>query len=656
MQALLTGPRPAGKDASTYDTLLAADGPLFKGLDLAKLPRLAAGKVPFGLAKDRFVGPGDLVPANSKAAEVRLPAALFRDYVFVVDVALPKGSAGVVQVTVAPAAQDGVSAIIAADSPAYKKLLKGHDAFRRVFPLFVCFPRVVPEDETVSLKMFHREDEPLRRLFLDDAAARRLDRLWVELRFISRQPVAEYDYLPQFMEYTTQDTPKELQQFFIDRKPLFKKKAAAFQAEEAAAVPAQFDALADFAARAYRRPLRPAERQQLLAQHAALRKKGVSHDEAFRSVLTRVLVSPHFLYRVEAPPPGVKPAPVSDLELATRLSYFLWASMPDDELRRLAEKGQLRDRKTLRSQTERLLRSPRVRGLATEFGMQWLQVRDILEHREKSEQLFPTFDDKLRAAFFEEAALLFQDHFQNDRPVSELLEGDHIFVNETLARHYGLNDVKGPKWRKRAGASKLGRGGVLTLAAVLTKQAGASRTSPVLRGNWIVQTLLGEKLPRPPADVPQLPAGEDTSKLPVRQLVELHTKDARCAHCHVRIDPYGFALEGYDPIGRRRVKDLAGRPVDTRATLRDGITFDGIEGLRRYLVKERREDFVRTFCRKLLGYALGRSLTLADQPLLDEMQRSLRAHDYRVSAAILPIVESTQFRYLRGAKTAADER
>jgi hypothetical protein len=674
VQALLAGPRPtkAGPDATLYDLLLAAESPLLRGLDPARLPRLAPGKAGFGLPAERF-GPrrggpdlddASLVAAVNSVTHVRLPAALLREHEFVVEGRRTPDAAGVLLLTVVPSAGaagearwDGDSPVAAAPgSPAFKRLLAGYTEFRRVFPLFVCFPKVVPDDETVCLKMFHREDEPLTRLFLGDAQARRLDRLWAELRFLSRQPVAEYAYLPQFIGYTTQDTPKELQQFFIDRKPLFQKKATAFEAEEVAAESSQLRALLDFADRAYRRPLRDEEKRQLLSHHAALRKQGASHDQAFRAVLARVLVSPHFLYRIEVPPLGTKPGPVSDLELATRLSYFLWASLPDDELRRVAQAGRLREAKELRAQTERMLRSPRVRGLATEFGMQWLQVRDIGEHKNKSERLFPTFTAELRQAFFEEAALLFQDLFQNDRPVLELLDGDHVFVNETLARHYGLDDVKGPAWRKREGARKFGRGGVLTLASVLTMQAGASRTSPVLRGNWVVQTLLGEKLPRPPANVPQLPEGEDTSKLSVRQLVEQHTRDARCAHCHRRIDPYGFALEGYDPIGRRRPKDRAGRPVDVRAVLRDGVTFDGVEGLRRYLLKERRDDFLRTFCRKLLGYALGRSVTRAEQPLLEEMLQSLRAHDYRVSAAILPIVEGIPFRNLRGATVTADDR
>ena len=376
----------------------------------------------------------------------------------------------------------------------------------------------------------------------------------------------------------------------------------------------------------------------------ALRKKDVTHDEAIRTVLVRVLVSPNFLYRLENP--RAKTGPVTDAELATRLSYFLWASGPDAELRKDADANRLHE--TLAEQAERMRKSPRIRGLATEFGLQWLGVRDIAEHKEKSETLFPMFDAKLRHAIFEESTLVFEDLFRNDRPVLSLLDDDHVFVNDVLAKHYGIPGVTGPEWRRVDGAKKFGRGGVLTLASVLTKQAGASRTSPVLRGNWLVDTLLGEKLPRPPADVPQLPEAEDTSKLTIRQLVEQHTKDARCARCHVRIDPFGFSLEEYDAIGRRRTKDLAGRPIDAKASLRDGTVFDGIDGLKAYLLTKRRDDFERTFCRKLLGYSLGRAVMLSDQPLVEKMIESLHENDGRVSAAIKAIVLSPQFRNIRG--------
>src|SRR5207249_998411 len=230
--------------------------------------------------------------------------------------------------------------------------------------LFVCFPQVVPTDEVVTLKMFHREDEPLVRLFLSDEEARRLDRMWAEHRFVSRQPAAEYDYLPQFMGFTTQDTPKEFQQFFIDRKPLFKKHAAEFLAEEEAAISKQLDALLAFAERAYRRPLAEKEQTALRALYDAVRGKGAAHDEAFRGVLARVLVSPAFLFRIENAPEGKEPGPVSDWELATRLSYFLWSSTPDNELRRLAAARQLREPKVLAAQTQRLLKDARTRSLA----------------------------------------------------------------------------------------------------------------------------------------------------------------------------------------------------------------------------------------------------------------------------------------------------
>ena len=231
----------------------------------------------------------------------------------------------------------------------------------------------------------------------------------------------------------------------------------------------------------------------------------------------------------------------------------------------------------------------------------------------------------------------------------ELIESDHAFLNESLAKHYGIPGVKGPEWRRVDGVKAHGRGGVLALGAILTTQSGASRTSPVLRGNWLLESLLGEKLPKPPKNVPQLPDDEAaTDGLTVRQLVEKHRSVASCASCHNRIDPFGFALEAYDPIGRLRQKDLGGRPVDTRAELKDGTRFQGFDGLKDYILTRRKDEFLRNFCRKFLGYALGRSIQLSDEPLIDEMLTRLRASDYRVSAALETILRSQQFRYHRG--------
>ena len=295
-----------------------------------------------------------------------------------------------------------------------------------------------------------------------------------------------------------------------------------------ASEPKHLDMLLDFAARAYRRPLSQQERTELLDLYHSLRqKKNVSHEDAMRSVLARVLIAPAFLFHLEQPPPGKEPKPVNDWELASRLSYFLWSSIPDDELRQAAAAGRLHDPKILAEQTARMLKSPKVRSLAIEFGTQWIHVRCFDELKEKNERLFPTFDASLRSAIYEESILFFQDLFQSDRPLERILDADYTFLNESLAKHYGIPGVAGPQWRRVDGVQKYGRGGILALASVLATESGASRTSPTLRGNWVSETLLGEKLPRPPPNVPRLREEESGSDgLSVRQLVEKHASIA----------------------------------------------------------------------------------------------------------------------------------
>ena len=667
---LLGGPRPADeKDPNRllYDRMVSAENPLFAGVDLTRIAKPTAKSAPFGLPKERFVTAGgtanegkdqpaadSVVAASDAAVVIRLPAALLAGREFVVDAKLPSGSAPrFVRVLAASQAPDATTrwdgpVLATSDGPDYKAMVTGNAVFRRVFPLYVCFPEIVPRDEVVCLKMFHREDEPLLRLFATPEQARELDRLWRELTFISRQPVAENDYLPQFMEYTTQDTTKPFQKFFIDRKPRFRQHADAFLELEQAGIPRQLTALADFASRAYRRPLSAEERTSLQTLYDQLRSEGVDHPEAFRGVLSRVLVSPAFLFRIETPPAGKQPARVSDHELATRLSYFLWSSMPDAELREAAASGRLRDPAVLAAQAKRMLQDPRARALAIEFGTQWIHVRGLDEFKEKSETLYPTFNADLRRDIYEESILFFLDFFQADRPVRSLLDADHMFVNEAVAKHYGIPGVQGPQWRRIDGARKHGRGGLLGLASVHAKQSGASRTSPVLRGTWVVETLLGEKLPKPPANVPQLPDQEGLDNLTTRQMVERHVSDASCAACHARIDPYGFAFENFDAIGRFRTEEAPGRPVDTHSKLRDGTEFTGVDGLREYLLAKKQSEFIRLFCQRLLGYALGRSTTLSDTAVIDRMAAAVQADDGRVSGAIGVILESPQFLMVRG--------
>jgi hypothetical protein len=671
VQKLLSGQRPAKEkdpDRILYDSLVSADSVLFHGVDAVRLVKPQPKASAYGLKKELFGkqpgGEADLVVAANSVTEVRLPAALFRGRSFVVEGKLdgiPGDRLARFQVlTAAPAADngwDGASPVVAsAAGSGYKQLLQGYADFRRCFPRFICFPRILPDDEVVCLKMFHREDDELARLFLDADQQRRLDRLWLEHRFISQQPVAENNYLPQFIGFVTQDQPKELLAYFEGQRETFRKRAEEFEKDVEAAVPKQLEALLAFAARAYRRPLEDKEKANLLSLFQTLRGKGVAREEAFRGVLARVLVSPAFLFRVEQPPPRKEPGPVNDWELATRLSYWLWSSLPDEELRQLASAGQLRDPEILAAQTLRMLKDDRVRAAAVEFGTQWIHVRGFDGFAEKNEKLFPTFDAKLRRDAYEEAVRFFQDLLQNDRAVTEILDADYTFLNESLAKHYDIPGVSGPEWRRVEGVRKYGRGGILGFASVQAKQAGASRTSPVLRGNWVVETLLGEKLPRPPANVPQLPEAEGGADgLTMRQQVEKHDKAPECAVCHKRIDPFGFALEQYDPIGRRRVKDFGGLAVDSRATLKDGTEFNGIDGLRKYLLTKKKDVIVRLFCKRLLGYALGRAVGISDQVLVDEMVAELNRNQGRVSAAILAIVRSPQFRNIRGSAFASVE-
>ncbi len=506
----------------------------------------------------------------------------------------------------------------------------------------------MPVDEAVTLTLFHREDEPFCRLMLDDAQRAQLDRLWAELHFVSHDALTLVDAFAQLMEYATQDSDPKL--FEPYRKPIH-ERAAAFRQTMLDAEPRHLDTLLAFAARAYRRPLADGEATQLRHLYKKLRDQELPHDEAFRYTLARVFVSPEFLYRLEKAAPGTTPTPVSDTELASRLSYFLWSSLPDAQLSEAAATGRLHNPETLKAETHRMLADPRMRRLATEFACQWLHIYDFNALDEKSERHFPTFV-ALRGDMYEEPIRFFADMFQHDGLVLGIYNADHTFLNESLAKHYDIPGVTGPEWRRVDGVGKFGRGGILGFAATLAKQSGASRTSPILRGNWVSEVLLGEKLPRPPKNVPVLPEDEtDTAGLTVRQLVEKHTSDVRCSGCHARFDPLGFALEGYDAIGRRREKDLGDRPIDARARFASGSEFQGLPGLRDYLLTGHRDAVLRQFNRKLLGYALGRGIQLSDEPLLAEMQRQLEKHEFRVSAVIEAIVTSPQFREIRGRDT-----
>ena len=314
-------------------------------------------------------------------------------------------------------------------SAARKRIEAAFDDFRGLFPAALCYTRIVPVDEVVTLTLYYREDDQLRRLVLDDSQAETLDRLWDELHYVSHDALKLVDAYAQLMEFATQDADPKV--FEPLRGPI-QRCAAAFRQLLVDTELKHLEALLDFAALAYRRPLHGAEWQELLELNRRLRKQGLSHEEAVRLMLARVLVSPAFLYHVEKPGPGASQSPVSDWELASRLSYFLWSSQPDDELRRLAAAGRLGETDVLMSQLRRMLADGRTRRLATEFACHWLHIEDFDQLDEKSERHFPTFAE-LRGAMYEESIQFFTDLFQNDGSLLDILDADYTFLNEALA-------------------------------------------------------------------------------------------------------------------------------------------------------------------------------------------------------------------------------
>ncbi len=493
------------------------------------------------------------------------------------------------------------------------------DQFRDLFPIALCYSRVVPVDEVVTLWMYYREDHHLRRLLLEEPAAQELDKLWDELMYVSQAPVRQVDAFEQIYQFATQDRPDLVVEFEKMREPI-RREAERFQAAEPQREAAQKQALLEFAARAWRRPLTDTE---------------VTNLAAFppRLMLVRILTSPVFLYRSEQATTELRP--LNDWELATRLSYFLWSSLPDQELWDLAASGQLKRPEVLEQQVRRMLRDPRVQRLATEFGCQYLHVRDVATLDEKSERHFPEFIE-LRADMQEEVTRFLLDLMQNNGRVLSLLDADHSFLSPALAQHYGLQ-VEGQGWQRVEGLQAAGRGGILGFAATLAKHSGASRTSAILRGMWVSEVILGERTPNPPAGVPTLP--EDLpSDLTERQLIERHSSDPQCASCHRRIDPYGFALEGFDAIGRLR-------QADTETILYDGTPVADMADLRDYLLRDKRAAFLKQFSRKLVGYALGRSVQLSDQPLIEAM---IESGDPTFADVVVTIVQGQAFRHIRG--------
>ena len=415
-----------------------------------------------------------------------------------------------------------------------------------------------------------------------------------------------------------------------------------------------------FAARAWRHQLSQDELAKLDALYADGRSKELDRESAAREVIMRVLVSPNFLFKAETLPAladkNAKPSgdlPLSAWELASRLSYFLWSSMPDESLRKAAADGSLLKPEVMDAQVKRMLADRRADALAKEFMGQWLGFEDFASYSGVDLKKYPEFTPELRRDLYRETLAFFSHLIHEDRPVQDILEANYTFLNARLAKYYGVSGVTASEDEfKQVDVAAYHRGGVLGMASMLTKNSRPDRTSPVLRGNWLLLAVLGTPVPPPPNNVPKLKEG-GVKPATMRQLLEQHRVDTACSVCHEKIDPLGFALEDFDPIGRFRTQDEAGLKIDDSAQLKDGTHFAGLDGLRQFL-RSRDSQFTTQLSRKLLGYALGRQFLPTDKALVSQMQQALKANGGKFSSAVMTIVHSRQFLNRRNEPAVAN--
>jgi hypothetical protein len=400
--------------------------------------------------------------------------------------------------------------------------------------------------------------------------------------------------------------------------------------------------LQSFLPRAFRRPVTAREVERYLGVFDKADRRGLPYDQAMKGALKAVLVAPSFLFVTETPPQGPGVYQLDHYEVATHLSYFLWASMPDAELTRLASQRQLHDPGVVQAQVRRMTRDPRARGLADGFAAQWLGIRALGTTIRPDAKLFPEFTEGLAAAMREETLLFFDAIVREDRSVLEILDARYTFVNEPLAALYQIKGVQGPRMR-RVPLDDPRRGGVLGQASVLTVTSYPHRTSPVLRGRWILEELLGTDVPPPPPDVPVLnEKGRSATSLTFRQRLEQHRSKAECASCHSRMDPLGFGLENFDPLGRWR-SEVAGKAIDSAGRLPTGEGFGGPAELKKLLLEKRRPEFLRNLARKMLGYALAREVNRVDMCVVRDCVQALERGGFRSSRLLETVVLSYPF-------------
>jgi len=600
--------------------------------------------------------------------------------------------------------------LIHADSPIAGQLAESSKPFCAAFPNRFFYV----DDQRGLAAGFHlvegffRDDQPLLQKVLTDDEQQEINDLWKELEFVTQSVETllrgfvwferserhvlhdqrfdflrsedpdlvhdkllnkfEMEYLDHLGVKLKEDSlePIEVTENYTMIHGFFQDVRHGLAKHEQLILTAETKALVDleeFAQRAYRRPITASDKDSLHALYGRLRRDGQGVESSLRAVLIAILMSPDYCYQINDVQKGKGVHDISPNQLASRLSFFLWSTIPDAALLTAAEDGTLTTKEGLAKQSKRLLMHPHVENFAREFFGQWLRYRDYLENDSVNAEAFDGYSDELRHAIFEEPVKLLTHLIQHDRPITELLTSDVTYVNDVLATHYGgaiekryRESFSKPvgygdpldKWRMISGIAEDGRQGLMSMAIILTKNSKGERTSPVKRGFWIAHHLLGQHFPPPPADVPELPETEKDASDSIRTLLAEHTVNPKCAMCHKHFDHLGLVLEHFDPVGRLRTQDLAGRPIDNEVSTDSGETINSTSSMVNFILANRRDDFIETFSRKFLGYALGRSVILSDEPLLDEMKLKLSENDFRFSVLFETVIQSPQFLKQRG--------
>jgi Protein of unknown function (DUF1592)/Protein of unknown function (DUF1588)/Protein of unknown function (DUF1587)/Protein of unknown function (DUF1585)/Protein of unknown function (DUF1595) len=515
----------------------------------------------------------------------------------------------------------------------------------------------VPEHDDFVVKVkYIRDDRFVVEHILDETTRVKLDQAWNDLyasfeyhdnylRLLANKFKVDLKgkHISDFDAARTATLPDEMRQYVRPLRTEYQR----VMATQAAARAGHVGDCVQFASRAWRRPLAEGEKLKLRSFYSSTVNSELDHRKAIRALLARILVAPAFLYRVE-PAQLSAVRPLSGWELAGRLSYFLWSSVPDEELRRAAGAGELNTPAQLQRQVKRMLADPKARRFSTEFFGQWLGFYRFDQYRGVDTSRFPEFTDEVKGAMYDEAVSFFEHVIRKDRPIREMLQADYTFLNQALAKHYGVQkEITSKDQMERVdGANAFHRGGLLRLGAVLTATSAPLRTSPVKRGDWVLRRVLGTAIPPPPADAGSIPADEKLfGGLTLREKLAAHQRNATCAGCHSRIDPLGFPLEKYDAIGRAREQYPDGKPIDDSGVLANQKRLSGVDGLLDYL-KGEEQQVVRTLAQKLLGYALGRTILLSDQPLIDRLANA--GGEASISKLAAEIAASPQFRNRRG--------